>query len=117
MVLLVTIAASMSRAVSVVAFYANQDTISQTLCENRNLPTKHCNGKCYLGKQLKEDDKKEKHSMPFSANEIFQEFIGTKYPLFHFPVNMNSEVQNYTSFYSFAYSHTYFSEIAHPPSI
>lgn len=106
----------MSRAVVVVAFYVNQQVISQTLCENRNLPAKQCNGKCYLGKQLKEDDKKEKHSIPFSANEIFQEFIGTKYPLFYFPVNMNSEVKNYTSFYSFAYTHTYFSEIAHPPS-
>ena len=30
----------------------NHKYISTTLCENRNKPCMHCNGKCYLRKQL-----------------------------------------------------------------
>lgn len=33
-------------------FYLNRASIAQTLCENRNNPSLHCEGKCYLKKQL-----------------------------------------------------------------
>ncbi len=41
-------------------FYFQQSTISKTLCENRNKPKMHCNGKCYLAKQLNKEEKKDK---------------------------------------------------------
>ena len=41
-------------------FYFQQSTISKTLCENRDKPKMHCNGKCYLAKQLKKEEKKDK---------------------------------------------------------
>lgn len=106
----------MSRALMVVAFYANQNLISTTLCENRNQPAKHCKGKCYLNKQLKQDDKKDKHALPFSANEIFQEFIATT--AIHIPTLLvfSTHLEKPVGFYSFHYSSAYFSEIPHPPS-
>lgn len=43
---------------SIVAWYEiNKDYIAATLCENKNKPEMHCNGKCYLNKQLKKADK------------------------------------------------------------
>ena len=67
---------------------------------------------------MTKDEKKEKQSsLPFSANEIFQEFIGTKYPQFEFPLFEKMEKTSHFSAYSFAYSHAYFSEIPHPPSV
>ena len=46
----------------------NQNFIAQTLCENKNKPKMHCNGKCYLYKQLKKAEEKEaeKNSLPNS---------------------------------------------------
>lgn len=44
----------------------NQTLIAKTLCVNRNKPQMHCNGKCYLYKQLKkaEEEEKTKNSLP-----------------------------------------------------
>ncbi|AQX14372.1 hypothetical protein BAX94_03585 [Elizabethkingia meningoseptica] len=36
----------------VVDYVINYDYISQELCINKNRPEIHCNGKCYLGKEL-----------------------------------------------------------------
>ena len=42
-----------SREVIVMSFQLNRDYIAKTLCENRNRPQLHCNGKCYLAKRLR----------------------------------------------------------------
>ena len=34
-------------------YHANKDYITRVLCENRDKPQLHCDGKCYLAKQLK----------------------------------------------------------------
>jgi len=34
-------------------YQLNKEYISKVLCENRNKPQMHCNGKCHLNKQLK----------------------------------------------------------------
>lgn len=40
-------------------FYANQQTIIRTLCENRTRPQLHCDGYCVLAKKLKAADAKQ----------------------------------------------------------
>lgn len=37
-------------------YEANLSYVATTLCENRNRPERHCNGKCYLYKQLAKAD-------------------------------------------------------------
>ena len=37
----------------------NKEYITKMFCENKNKPKMHCNGKCHMMKQLKEEDKKE----------------------------------------------------------
>lgn len=44
----------------VLYYQLNKAYISQKLCENRKNPNMHCNGKCYLGKQLKKAEEGEK---------------------------------------------------------
>lgn len=34
----------------------NKEYVANNLCENRSKPKLHCNGKCYLNKQLKKTD-------------------------------------------------------------
>ena len=45
--------------VSYIGFYANQNFISETLCENRNFPEKKCHGKCFLKKTIKKNHDNE----------------------------------------------------------
>lgn len=53
-------AMSFSQAVVVADFYANQDSIARTLCENRDKPMMHCNGRCQLCKRLAKQDNQDK---------------------------------------------------------
>ena len=48
-----------SRAVVVAWFYANQQEIAQTLCENRDKPKMNCCGKCQLHKAIAKEDKQQ----------------------------------------------------------
>lgn len=45
-----------------VYYHFNKVYITQKLCENRNNPKLHCNGHCYLSKQLKKAEEKENKS-------------------------------------------------------
>jgi len=62
LLLLAFMATTFSRAVIVVDFYANQDEIAKTLCENRDKPMKHCCGKCQLRKRLVHQDNQDKNN-------------------------------------------------------
>lgn len=117
-VVMATLFASLSKAFVVGVFLINQSSIAKTLCENRNQPKKHCNGKCYLKKQMTKDEKKDKSSVPLSVNDLFQEFVWVNAPLEPFKCNFYCQEEQ-ASFYSKAevpYSHFHYSEIPHPPS-
>ena len=44
-------------------YHLNKDYIARVLCENRDKPQLHCDGQCYLAKQLKvRQDKQEKET-------------------------------------------------------
>lgn len=57
-----------SQAVICVDFYANQDYIAKTLCENRDKPMMHCCGRCQLRKRLNSEANKEKDNPSRKAN-------------------------------------------------
>lgn len=53
-------------------YKANTDYIAKTLCENKAKPKMHCNGKCYLAKQLKKADGETKQTpaLPQALKEV-----------------------------------------------
>ncbi|MFD1551663.1 hypothetical protein DNU06_02830 [Putridiphycobacter roseus] len=53
--------------VTVGNFYANQAAIEKAYCENKDKPALHCNGHCYLKKELKKLNPTEEQEFP---NEI-----------------------------------------------
>ena len=61
-------------------FKVNQEQIIAEKCENKAKPMLHCNGKCYLSKQLEKLDQKEQNhnskTNPFNNNLKF-EYIPT----------------------------------------
>jgi hypothetical protein len=44
-------------------FQINKSYISATLCENKALPKKQCNGKCYLAKKMQKEEQ-QPQSLP-----------------------------------------------------
>lgn len=61
-------------------FKVNQEQIIAEKCENKAKPMLHCNGKCYLSKQLEKLEQKEQNhnskTNPFNHNLKF-EYIPT----------------------------------------
>jgi len=51
---------SFSSVIIYLNFKVNQDEIAKTLCIQKEMKNNHCNGKCYLAKQLKKAAEKEK---------------------------------------------------------
>ncbi|RBL92621.1 hypothetical protein DF182_08600 [Chitinophaga flava] len=51
-----------SKSLIVLQFDAQQSYIARVLCENRNKPEMHCDGKCYLKKELDRDARQDKNT-------------------------------------------------------
>ncbi|WP_430402534.1 hypothetical protein [Fluviicola sp.] len=45
-------------------FYRNQVELAEKYCVNKKKPMLHCDGKCYLAKQLKKLEQEEKKNQP-----------------------------------------------------
>jgi len=59
------LAATFSQWWLIAAYEINQSYIAKELCVNKARPVNHCNGHCFLNRQM---DKEEKPASPFSAN-------------------------------------------------
>lgn len=67
------------RYVVMIGFYVNQEYIAKKLCVNRDKPQLHCNGKCHLTKQLREENRKE-HESPWSKTDNRSEIFDAHLP-------------------------------------
>lgn len=76
--------ANFSRFFIYAGFELNRNYIASTLCENRDKPQLHCNGKCYLMKKLKQAEEKEKNQNRESQKNHFQEALITQKTKFTF---------------------------------
>lgn len=79
-------------------YHVNKQYISQQLCENRNNPQMHCNGHCYLSKQLKKAEEGETKSARIIKEK--DEIISTddeSVAIVYFPSYSEFESVNYNS--------------------
>lgn len=67
------IASNLSRLFIYAGFELNRNYIAGKLCENRNKPWMHCNGKCYFMKKIKQAEEKERSDERQSQKNLFQE--------------------------------------------
>lgn len=66
-------------------FELNKKYIATTLCENRDKPQLHCNGKCYFMKRINQANEKEKSAERQAQKNLFQEVfcIASTTTVFH----------------------------------
>jgi hypothetical protein len=57
--IMVMLLQSSIRSIYVAYYQINQDYIASVLCINKSKPGSSCNGKCYLSKKMKEQEKQE----------------------------------------------------------
>lgn len=98
-------------------YVVNYHYITTELCENKNAPELHCNGKCHLKKELA---KSYKNDTP-ASNEKKSEtetlvLFMVKIPVFYFNENRVSHFIMHT-FYNNLYSHLEAVNIFRPPII
>lgn len=67
------ISSSFSRFFIYAGFEMNKSYIAAKLCENRNKPWLHCNGKCYLMKKIKQAEDKQSNTERESQRNLIQE--------------------------------------------
>lgn len=73
--LIVMISNCLSRFFIYAEFKANQKYIAAVLCENKEKPKMHCNGKCYLMKKLKQAEEKEKKQQQSEQKKAIQDYF------------------------------------------
>jgi hypothetical protein len=66
---------SAGKLIVIANFELNRDYIAKQLCENKAKPKLHCNGKCYLKKQLQKEDKKENSNTASSKEKLEVQFF------------------------------------------
>ena len=73
LLIVMMITANFSRLFIYAGFEANHKYIAEKLCENRDKPWLHCNGRCYLMKKIKQADEKEKSTERQIQKSLFQD--------------------------------------------
>ena len=67
------ITVNFSRFFIFAGFELNRNYIATKLCENRNRPWLHCDGKCYFAKKIKQAEDKQASDERQSQKSLFQE--------------------------------------------
>ncbi len=104
----------------VAEYVMNYDYIVNVLCENKDKPQMHCDGKCFLSKQLaKESEKSDKN--PFRENRSMSEIQPMVYFQPFFKLDFRSDAQN-KALDNFDTSQglislLFTSDISHPPEL
>ncbi len=103
------------QVVIVAGYYANKDYIAKNLCENRDKPKMHCEGKCCLKKKLAKEAKEQAPSPRSQKSEQVNLFCNqTKVEISSIAViPAVSHFLNRNDLRTFPYHHTVF----HPPTV
>lgn len=106
--------ANMSRIMVFAGFQLNRNYISSKLCENRNKPWMHCNGKCYLAKKLKQAEEKEKQQEQETQKNLVQDSFTPESLTVFFSTRLESIVDTR---YIFSTTARYTPLIFQPPKV
>lgn len=106
---------TVSKLFVVANYELNKAYISKNLCENKNKPSLHCNGKCHLKKELQKEDKKENQNPNNLKEKIEIQFFKETNSLFTPFLFRPSEKIN--SIYILGNYNQHLLSIFHPPQV
>lgn len=99
-----------------IGYLINKRYIATNLCENRNNKASHCHGKCYLAKQLKQQDERQ-HGSSVPLPLVHHEEILMDVPVWVWKLTL-PHLFSLTDFrpISFFYISRNGADIFHPPA-
>ena len=103
-----------SQVVIVAEYYVQKDYIAKNLCENRNKPKMHCDGKCCLKKKLAKQGREQAPSPRSQKSEVNTLF----YNLAGFEIvraGIQTPPKKYFS-YNELYTASFHHAVFHPPT-
>ncbi|WP_461065041.1 hypothetical protein [Spirosoma horti] len=114
--LLATLLPTVSQWGIIAHYQLNKAYIARVLCQNRDKPQLHCDGQCYLAKQLKaRQDKQDKETTEcVQSMPVFQLFCQTSVPFQFCPVWISVLSSHFFSYY-LASSVACVTSLFHPP--
>ncbi|MDP9081700.1 MAG: hypothetical protein M3O71_30170 [Bacteroidota bacterium] len=109
-------AVGFSRFFVYAGFELNKKYIASALCENRDKPWMHCNGKCYFIKKIKQAQENERREAARDGlNRLEVSFFQEPFKLvFIEPVSLKKNKSDFPQ-YSYQYSNHYIDAIFRPP--
>lgn len=97
-------------------YFANKSFIADVLCVNKDNKEMHCEGHCYLEKQLEKEN--ENPSAPNTTKKINDIQLFSETTNEFSPTNSVLELQNKkTRYYVFPIANSYLSSIFRPPCV
>ncbi|WP_147323409.1 hypothetical protein [Chitinophaga silvatica] len=102
-----------SKSVIVLQYWANETYIANNLCENRDKPQLHCNGKCHLKKELEKDTQQEKSNS--NSKEKFEVMFVENVPVFE-SISFEEHTTKFAGYQDPIFIIPVFS-IFHPPQV
>lgn len=106
---------SLGQSVILVHYLTNKKYYATVLCENITKPNLHCNGKCHLMKEMKEQEKKEQS--PTTPTKVKQETVQLFQKNTPFAFYIFDKKGEYNSFYRLPKPQTVNFSIFHPPTV
>ena len=113
LILMAVLAGTFSNVIIETAYYAQKAYIVKEKCENRYRPMAHCDGKCYLKKQLQQEEKKESQGLNFEKMELVW-FQSPSTDLHLAPVTSAAAI---TDYYSPLLMPGHLRMVYHPPTV
>jgi hypothetical protein len=102
-----------SRYIVFLGYQLNKEYIAKNLCENRNRPEMKCDGKCYLCKRLKKENKKDQDNPERRAENKLEIVIDQQ--VYDMPPLAHSIAQARYPHYYEAICDCYTAACFHPP--
>lgn len=100
-------------------FKINQAEIIAEKCENKDKPMMHCNGNCYLSKQLKKlEQKEQEHNQkqnPFQDQQKLECIVAQ--PVLNLMMFIPEQVEKPVDAFNFDLSNGFDTAFFHPPTI
>ena len=100
----------------ILKYNANKGYIANVLCENKSKPSLHCDGKCYLKKELQKSAK-EQNNKSSSSVTFIGEFKILSSNSIVLPEPQSIELHYGMAIGHTAYAHSFVPAIFHPPLV
>jgi hypothetical protein len=100
-----------SKSLIVMQFAVNQSFIASTLCENKDKPQMHCNGRCHLKKELNRDAEQDRNNS--NSKDKYEVMFVEALQAFHTAPLPDQVI--FTSFYKDPCPNSSPSSVFHPP--